>query len=410
MTPAMKRTNNNASDKFIDRGIFLAGMLGYGVLMFLNFRQQALGLVESDMEAYIREMLGTNTKYAFPYPVYFRLGALIHLVVSSPQYSMAIAAVLLCLGSAAALKYYMDREIGRVLQETGRQAHWQYGLLGTLTAFSLLLVSMLYVPTGYRFSGIPFAYVGVFSPNPFHNATYNAARPFAIVSFFLFAAILPEYEARTDWKKYIGFGAALLLTTLTKPSFTLVLVSAAGLVMLWRLIRSRGKGFMAALRLGLTFLPTFAVLLYQFLGVFGPVEEEGGIGFGFLTVWRHYCDNIPLAILLAAAFPLTVLLCHIKELGRQGLYRFSWQIYLLSLAEFVFLYEKGFRLVDANFSWGYMYGLFFVFAASLMVLTGDSLRHRGRRLVRLLQWGMYGLHLLLGCFYLYGILSGGSYY
>lgn len=410
MTPAMKRTNNNASDKFIDRGIFLAGMLGYGVLMFLNFRQQALGLVESDMEAYIREMLGTNTKYAFPYPVYFRLGALIHLVVSSPQYSMAIAAVLLCLGSAAALKYYMDREIGRVLQETGRQAHWQYGLLGTLTAFSLLLVSMLYVPTGYRFSGIPFAYVGVFSPNPFHNATYNAARPFAIVSFFLFAAILPEYEARTDWKKYIGFGAALLLTTLTKPSFTLVLVSAAGLVMLWRLIRSRGKGFMAALRLGLTFLPTFAVLLYQFLGVFGPVEEEGGIGFGFLTVWRHYCDNIPLAILLAAAFPLTVLLCHIKELGCWGLYRFSWQIYLLSLAEFVFLYEKGFRLVDANFSWGYMYGLFFVFAASLMVLTGDSLRHRGRRLVRLLQWGMYGLHLLLGCFYLYGILSGGSYY
>lgn len=410
MTPAMKRTDNNASDKFIDRGVFLAGMLGYGVLMLLNFRQQALGLVESDMEAYIREMLGTNTKYAFPYPVYFRLGALVHLVVSSPQYSMAIAAVLLCLCSAAALKYYMDREIGRVLQETGRQACWQYGLVGTLTAFSLLLVSMLYVPTGYRFSGIPFAYVGVFSPNPFHNATYNAARPFAIVSFFLFAAILAEYETRTDWKKFIGFGAALLLTTLTKPSFTLVLVSAAGLVMLWRLIRSRGKGFMAALRLGLAFLPTFAVLLYQFLGVFGPVEEEGGIGFGFLTVWRHYCDNIPLAILLAAAFPLTVLFCHIKELGRRGLYRFSWQLYLMGLAEFVFLYEKGFRLVDANFSWGYMYGLFFVFAASLIVLTGDSLRHRGRRLVRLLQWGMYGLHLLLGCFYLYGILSGASYY
>lgn len=156
--------------------------------MLLNFRQQALGLVESDMEAYIQEMLGTNTKYEFPYPVYFKLGALIHLAVASPQISMAIAAALLCMGSAVALKYYMDREIAQYTLKTGRSAGWLWGVAGTAAAFSLLLVSMLYVPTGYRFPGVPFAYVGVFSPNPFHNATYNAARPFAVLSFFLFAA------------------------------------------------------------------------------------------------------------------------------------------------------------------------------------------------------------------------------
>lgn len=405
-----EKENRESGGKLLDAGIFLVCLLIYGGLMFLNFRQQAIGLVESDMEAYIQEMLGTNTKYAFPYPVYFRLGALIHLVVSSSRYSMAIAAVLLCLGSAAALKYYVDQDIRVAVGETGRQADWRHGLLGTAAALSLLLVSMLYVPTGYRFQGIPFAYVGVFSPNPFHNATYNAARPFAIVSFFLFGAILSEYETRADWKKYIGFSLSLLLATLTKPSFTLVLVSTAGLIMLWRLIRSKGKGFVAALKLGVTFIPTFAVLLYQFVGVFGPVEQEGGIGFGFLTVWRHYCDNVPLALLLAAAFPLTVLLCHLKELSARGLLRFSWQFYLAGLAEFVFLYEKGFRLVDANFSWGYMYGLFFVFACSLLVLIKDSLQRRGRLWARLLQWAMYGLHLLLGVYYLYGILSGASYY
>lgn len=406
-----KTMERKASDKYIDAAIFLAGLLAYGGAMFLNFRQQALGLVESDMEAYIQEMLGINTKYNFPYPVYFKLGALIHLAVASPGISMAIAAALLCMGSAVAMKYYMDREIRRYAQESGRRAGWQLGLLGTAAAFSLLLVSMLYVPTGYRFPGIRFAYVGVFSPNPFHNATYNAARPFAILSFFLFAAILPEYEKKADIKKYVGFGVSLLLTTLTKPSFTFVLVPAAGLIMLYRLIRSRFCGFMAALKLGLTFVPTFAVLLYQFFGVFGPVEEtERGIGFGFLTVWRHYCDNIPVALLLAAGFPLVVLLCHVKELKRQGSYRFAWQLYLVSLAEFAFLYEKGFRMVDANFSWGYMYGLFFVFAASLIVLIRDSLHRRGPLWVRLLQWGMYGIHLLLGVYYLYGILAGGSYY
>lgn len=316
----------------------------------------------------------------------------------------------MCLCSAVVLKYYMDREIGSATREMGRQTGWRQGVLGTLAAFSLLLVSMLYVPTGYRFSGIPFAYIGVFSPNPFHNATYNAARPFAIVSFFLFADILSEYETRADWKKYIGFGLSLALATLTKPSFTLVLVSTAGLIMLYRLVRSRGQGLVAALKLGVAFCPTFAVLLYQFFGVFGPAQEEGGIGFGFLTVWKHYCDNIPLALLLAAAFPLTVLLCHIKRTDSRGMNRFAWQFYLVSLAEFVFLYEKGFRLVDANFGWGYMYGLFFVYVSSLLLLVRDSLQRRGRLWVRLLQWGMFGLHLSLGCCYLYGILSGASYY
>lgn len=407
----MKITDRKKRDRLINISVFVLGLLVYGGAMLLNFRQQALGLVESDMEAYIQEMLGTNTKYEFPYPVYFKLGALIHLAVASPQISMAIAAALLCMGSAVALKYFMDREVMRYTSETGRSAGWLWGVAGTAAAFSLLLVSMLYVPTGYRFPGVPFAYVGVFSPNPFHNATYNAARPFAVLSFFLFAAILPEYEKRADIKKYIGFSISLLLATLTKPSFTFVLVPAAGLIMLFRLIRSRFQGFAAALKLGLTFLPTFAVLLYQFFGVFGPVEEaDRGIGFGFLTVWMHYCENIPMALLLAAAFPLAVALCHMKELKSQGVLCFAWQLYLVSLAEFVFLYEKGFRLVDANFSWGYMYGLFFLFAASLLLLIRDSVQRRGRLWVRLLQWGMYGLHLLLGCYYLYGILAGGSYY
>lgn len=407
----MKTVNRRTSDKFINLAIFIPGLLVYGGIMFWNFRQQALGLVESDMEAYIQEMLGTNTRYDFPYPVYFKLGALIHLAVASPQISMAIAAALLCMGSAVALKYYMDREISGYLKEKGRTAGWLQGLPGTAAALSLLLVSMLYVPTGYRFPGIRFAYIGVFSPNPFHNATYNAARPFAILSFFLFGAILPEYEKKTDLKKFVGFGISLLLATLTKPSFTFVLVPAAGLIMLYRLIRSRFRGFWAALKLGLTFVPTFAVLLYQFFGVFGPVEEaERGIGFGLLTVWKHYCENVFLAVLLAAAFPLVVLLCHVKELKRQGIYRFSWQLYLVSLAEFVLLYEKGFRLVDANFSWGYMYGIFFVFVSSLLLLIGDSIKRRGSLWMRLLQWGMYGLHLILGCYYLYGILTGASYY
>lgn len=111
--------------------------------------------------------------------------------------------------------------------------------------------------------------------------------------------------------------------------------------------------------LGVCFLPTFADLLYQFRGVFVPQEgQEGGIGFTLGHVWLQYCGNLPLAIGLAVGFPILVLLLNYKELCRDSIYRFSWQIYGMSFLMAFCLYEKGFREMDFNFSWGYMYGIF----------------------------------------------------
>jgi hypothetical protein len=197
---------------------------------------------------------------------------------------------------------------------------------------------------------------------------------------------------------------------MTKPSFTIVMVGAAGLIMVWRMIRSKFKNFWPTIQLGLCFIPTFIDLLYQFKGVFVPTEgEEGGIGFTFGKIWGLYTDNLPLAICLGVGFPLAVLVLNWKQLKTNTLFRFAWQIYLMGFAMAFFLYEKGFRWADFNFSWGYMCGIFFAFLGSVMVLL-PATGQKKKTLWLALQWGPFLWHLACGIYYFIGIAQGQMYY
>lgn len=453
--------------------LFLVLLLGYlGVTLFLFHRQTVVygGGYASDIPPYINHMQGIDTGYDFPYPVLFTLGKVL-MLFTSPQHAMAIALTLLNGLSALVLKYYMDRafcgsgkagcvtgpkgSVSGCVSSADRNPAGGAGtvrrLAATLASFAMLFVSMLFPLTWIGKNGEfleLLRYKGVFSPNPYHNATYLSARPFAIVSFFLLAELLGEYESDGKQKplKYVAFSLALLLSTMTKPSFTLVAVSTAGLVMLWRLLRSRGKGWRkgcrAFLRLGVCFIPTFLDLLYQFRGVFMGSSNgvEKGIGFGFLTAWHTAADHVPLSILLGLCFPLLVGILNLHRIKQDSCYRLSWQILAVSLLEFSLLLEKGPRLAHLNFAWGYMYGMFFSYLACLMLLMEDTFRIksgggmterlqsplkgiRGKRLEEtyskrkvtwiyvktVLEWAAFFLHLVCGIDYFRVLLEGGLF-
>ena len=418
-------------------------LLASGACFYL-FYHQTLGNTQyfhSDMKAYILEMQGLDSGYEFPYPILFRLGAFFHLF-AEPELSMALATTVLNSLGMVCCKWMLDRAVLVPLRESFgareklKRFSFLAGWLISVVSVALFFVSMLYLPGNILLPGIYGKYRGVFSPNPFHNATYMAARPFALLAFFSFAFLLEKYEKgydRTgkvgpDLKAYLFFAVSLLLATMAKPSFTIVLVGSAGLIMVWRFFRNLytkqypGK-LLPMLELGLSFLPTFGVLLYQYSGVFVPDKgAEGGMGFCLGEVWKLHCGSIPLGMLLAGAFPFFVLLCNLGELRRNTLYRFSWQIYGMGFAMAYLLYEKGFRKPDFNFSWGYMYGIFFAFVGSVTLLlgkTGGYLRgeenlYPGGKIGSLclicLQWLAFLAHVVCGVYYFYGLTKGQMYY
>jgi len=416
-------TDKRKFHKILDVTVFILLLSVISGMMFHLFYQQTItqgAPYPSDMKAYILEMQGIDSGYDFPYPIFFKLSALIHLF-TGPEMAVALATLILNALSMVLIKIAFNKlTLARLSEAMGRFA-WAAGILISLIAFSLFYVSMVYPPEGIYLPGIDEKYLGVFTPNPFHNATYLATRPFSILAFFWFAKLLPIYEKGygKKWSKaengvpmadYLIFAVSLLATTMTKPSFTLVFVACAGIIMAYRLVRSRFQNFVPSLQLGLCFIPTFAHLLYQYRGVFVPEPGEvGGIGVGLATAWRQRCGNIPLAIGLAMGFPILVLLLNFKELKRDTIYRLSWQVYAVSLAMLFFLYEKGFRILHMNFSWGYMHGLFFAFVGALIVLIKATAQKKRIPLL-ILQWLAYGWHLVCGIFFFAEIYGGGMYY
>lgn len=421
-------------NKRIDAALFVCLLALVSGVTFILFYRQTMGSPESyhsDMKAYILEMQGLDSGYSFPYPVFFKLGAFLHLFMGAEP-AVALATMLLNSLAIVITKLAFNRlalaKLTAAVQERQEERRkagkssllrlWMPGAALSVLSISLFFISMLYTPSGIYLPGIRFKYLGVFTANPFHNATYMAARPFAILALLWFAKLLPVYEkgiASEDglWKDYALFSVFLLLATMTKPSFTIVLVGTAGLLMLYRLLRSGFRGLLPAVQLGICFIPTFLDLLYQFRGVFVPDEgAEGGIGFCFGEVWGYYCGNIPLAMCLAVGFPIVVLVCNYRQLTKNSLYRLCWQLYLMSFAMAFLLYEKGFRKPDFNFSWGYMYGIFFCHMGSLLVLLRATAAKEGKKKKLLigLQWLVYLCHVLCGLLYFKVFMGGGMYY
>ena len=84
-------------NRIIDIVVFIILLAGVSAVTLVLFYRQTMGnpgSYHSDMKAYILEMQGLESGYEFPYPIFFKLGALIHLF-APPELSVAIATMLL---------------------------------------------------------------------------------------------------------------------------------------------------------------------------------------------------------------------------------------------------------------------------------------------------------------------------
>ena len=272
---------------------------------------------------------------------------------------------------------------------------------------ALHIASMCYLPGIRHVGGLTFRYIGVFSPNPWQNATYMATRPFAIAAFFLLGRIYRKRKNDISIIDFVLFGVSMLLTTMTKPSFTLPMLGVCGVMLGWILFVERITNKRMTIAWICSLLPTLLDMLYQYKGVFGHASEdvEKGIGIGWFVSWRSVCQNIPVAVLLGIFCPIVVLVVYRKG---DEIWNIAWILYVVAFFMFAFLYEKGGRSRDLNFAWGYMHAQFFLLCVAARRLFASKVDGE-KMILRVPGILAFFCHILCGGYYFIYIYFGGNF-
>ena len=385
--------------------------------MFHLFLNQAItvdGTFFSDIKAYVQEVLGTNELYDFPYRIMFKTASFLMKYCGYAELAMAYTITLYNVLAIIITKVF----ITVVTKDR---------IISTLATYALFFSSMIYADwislkvTGYY-------YLGVFTPNPWHNGTYMAARPFMILAFIFGMLTVARYEedfkAKPSTKTvllYIAYAISLLLVTETKPSYTIIHLFTLAFIMLYRFIMTKFGNFKQSVLYALCYVPTLIGLLSQYSGVFQGKSargEDNGLGIELFRVWNLYTTNLPVSMLLATAFPFVVLVIHVKLLKNDSGFRFAWQIYLSGILTSIVFYEKGFREGHFNFAWGYMCGLFIVFMYSFIIWIKDLKSIQMKDKVQMIKTSSMIVletipmivHIALGLKYFVFLSKGGLYY
>ncbi len=403
--------------KIVNYAFFGILLALYSLMMLALFYRQATeyhGIYYSDMKAYILETQGLDSGFDFPYRLFFWISRIWMLFVT-PEAAVAFSTMLLDSLCVILVKYYFDTLLADYARRERVRWTLPWQLASTLAVFSLFFMSMIYSERGEKFWSYDYIYRcnGIYTPNPYWNATFLAVRPFTVLSFFLSAKVLSEYEKNFSWKEGILLGISVFLATFTKPSFTFILGPVLAVTVFWRLFAKKFAYRKNTVMLCCCFLPTVLLLVYQFRGVFMGTNsrgEETGIGFEAGKAWRLFTGNIPLCIMMALLFPLSVLVLNWKELKRNGVFRLAWQLMIVGFLSFLFLYEKGFRFEHMNFSWGYMHGLFFVFLVSILQIFKNAMKRENLmyKLFLAPELVTYSYHLICGIVFFCYMYQGNN--
>lgn len=410
-------------NKLFDYFIFLLMLIPLVYMNWYLFYRQSVrldGLFHSDMYAYTMYIQGIEFGLRFPYPILFFTAKCFWKIFLrhhflGPELGMAISTlvyeILAIIVSKLTLDFFFEKKLKSALPESLAKLS---GVILSLAAIAINYVSMLFIEG--KFLGFwTYRYMGVFTPNIWHNSTYIASKPFAILTFLSFASLFEKMKEKKEsvWD-YLFFSTSLLLTTLAKPSYTIVFGLSAVVITLFCILGK--QTIRQIMALFLSTIPTLAALIYQYIDVFTHSSGEGekGIGISLCLVWNLVCSNIPTAILMAGFFPFISLVFNFRKLRTNYAYIMSWLQYFFGIVCFLVLYEKGSRMHDGNFVWGYCHALFIVYFTSLMLLIDDTISvtkgsKNGRFIPIAIQWIAFTMHLINGIVYYVSLMHGEVY-
>lgn len=253
-------------------------------------------------------------------------------------------------------------------------------------------------------------YMGSLSGTVWHNPTYIAFKPLAILAVLFFLYTYKSYLDKFPWRHFLLFTAAFTLTTWIKPNFALSFAPAMAVLLLADLFKTRGKSIGRAVLLGCSVIPSVVLCLVQAFLLF---NEDSKVAFGFLELFGIYAQYPLLNIAKSLLFPLLALL-YWRQVNGPGAVPVVVTNAVLAYAQLLLLFEEGDRKTDGNFLWGAYFATFLLFVVGAAALSQWQEKNRNsatgkQKAMAYFIWAILGIHAATGLIYYISFIVNGSY-
>lgn len=272
-------------------------------------------------------------------------------------------------------------------------------------------------------------YLNAYNGNLYHNMTVLFSRTLIPVSFICFFRCWSARHGCIPRKDWWGFAVSFFIVTAFKPNFAFAFLPVLAVLLLWDLIRYKGKYFKNEFLLGCAVLPAGFLCIWQYLVLFNNsfgqsatemlqeldedfVDTSSGIALRLL--WGAELAAMLVMYLRSLLLPVYTLALQgrrEKERRRIGLFLV---VEAVTLLEATVLVETGYRANHGNFDWGglALYPTVFALAIGLLIRMLQEMKLRKPLDVFkcLVGLGLLLGHLMVGLYFLWFFGSGGSYF
>lgn len=270
----------------------------------------------------------------------------------------------------------------------GRSGWWELGV-----TVVLLFVTAIYLPW-YNDS----IYMGQGSPTVWHNPTYVAVKPFALMSCAVLFCMIRD--RRAAFGPCLAFGFITLLCLLLKPSFFQVQAPAVFLYLLVDGCVNRDRRFVR--NVALSFVPAVLYMSVPlWIMLFSSSGGGEGVGLCFFQVYGAFNSNVLVSIVLLLAFPLFATIVLRKDVfSASSPFLFLFLMLVVGFCEYSFVMENGERMYHGNFAWGYYLAVFLYWAFILPRFVKRSFKDKDLpRAVVVIGCVLVAAHFLSGALY-----------
>ena len=272
-------------------------------------------------------------------------------------------------------------------------------------------------------------YLNAYNGNLYHNMTVLFSRTLIPVSFICFFRCWSARHGCIPRKDWWGFAVSFFIVTAFKPNFAFAFLPVLAVLLLWDLIRYRGKYLKNEFLLGCAVLPAGFLCIWQYLVLFNNsfgqsatemlqeldedfVDTSSGIALRLL--WGAELAAMLVMYLRSLLLPVyTLALQGRREKERRRICLFL-VVEAVALLEATVLVETGYRANHGNFDWGglALYPTVFALAIGLLIRMLQEMKLRKPLDVFkcLVGLGLLLGHLMVGLYFLWFFGSGGSYF